>query len=313
MGDSVRILVTGGAGYVGFPLCEQLARHGHDVVVLDNLVTTGDRAPSLQRFARIERVDVTDRGACLAAIGRVRPAVVVHLAALHFIPECNRRPVDAVRINVLGTENVLAACALTPGVSKVIVTSSAAVYPVSDGFLGEKTDPQPTDIYGITKAVNERQARDFADATGISTVAVRLFNVFGPGETNPHVVPEIVNQLRAQQYQLKLGNVSPKRCYVYIDDVVDGFETLVDARLPEPFSILNLGTSDEASVGELIDMISGMLSVKIDIGVDPSRSRLSDRPFLRCDPALIASTTGWKARYSIEAGLRQLLVAEQLL
>jgi UDP-glucose 4-epimerase len=309
----VRILVTGGAGYVGFPLCRQLANHGHDIIVIDNLVTTSDCLPALQQFVRVEQVDITDGAACVAAVAQARPECVVHLAALHFIPECNRRPVNAVMINVVGTQNVLDACSRVPDISRVVVTSSAAVYPVSDEFMQEESLAGPTDIYGITKAANERQGQQFAQVTGITTVAVRLFNVFGPGETNPHVVPEIIEQLRSQKYSLALGNVSPKRCYVYVDDVVDGFEALVTASLPPGYTTVNLGTSEEASVSELVDMISEMLGTRIEIRSDAARTRASDRPFLRCNPERMASLTGWRARWSIHEGLRQLLIAEHLL
>jgi len=309
----MRILVTGGAGYVGFPLCQKLHRRGDHVIVVDSLATTAGREPALAAFADIKRVDITDRAACLSAIVEAEAEVVVHLAALHFIPDCNRRPADAVRINVLGTQNVLDGCAAAPSVRRVVVTSSAAVYPVSDCFMRETAKAEPSDIYGITKAVNEGQAAELARATGISTVAVRLFNVFGPGETNPHVVPAIIDQLRAGKHRLDLGNVSPKRCYVYVDDVVDGFEAIAGAVLPDRFTTLNLGTSEEASVGELIDMMSAMLATRLEVANDPERRRPSDRQYLRCDPTLIKSLTGWQADHSIQAGLRQLLASEQLL
>jgi UDP-glucose 4-epimerase len=258
-------------------------------------------------------VEITDRAACVAATLAASPEVVIHLAALHFIPECNRRPDEAVRINVIGTENLLEACSQVPGLARVVITSSAAVYGISDSYMNEAAKPEPSDIYGTTKTVNEWQAREFAALTGISTVAVRLFNVFGPGETNPHVLPAIMDQLRARQRKLKLGSVSPKRCYVYIDDVVNGFETVARARLPETFTTMNLGTSEEASVGELIEMMSSMLKTKLEVVEDSSRLRPSDRPYLRCDPSLIKALTGWQPRHSIEAGLRQLLMSEQLL
>src|SRR5207247_1130965 len=110
----MRILVTGGAGYVGFPLCQKLHRRGDHVIVVDSLATTAGREPALAAFADIKRVDITDRAACLSAIVEAEAEVVVHLAALHFIPDCNRRPADAVRINVLGTQNVLDGCAAAP-------------------------------------------------------------------------------------------------------------------------------------------------------------------------------------------------------
>ena len=107
--------------------------------------------------------------------------MAVHLAAIHFIPKCNRRPVDATRIKVLGTESLLRCCRGVPSIRRVIVTSSAAVYPISDEALADDSPAAPTDIYGITKATNEWQAERFAEDTGLEVLSVRLFNVFGPG------------------------------------------------------------------------------------------------------------------------------------
>lgn len=307
-----KVLVTGGAGYVGLPLCRQLALQGHDVVVIDNGTSGRERLREARRHAVVCEVDITDADACMRTIQDERPAVVVHLAALHFIPECNRRPVDAVRINVLGTQAVLDGCADLPGLSRVLVTSSAAVYPVTDAFCQETDAVDPTDIYGITKAANEWQARQFAHRTAVSTVAVRLFNVFGPGETNPHLLPEIVDQLKRGRTRLSLGNPHPRRSYVFIDDVVDGFEAMINASLPPGFHTFNLSHREEASVTDLLDILSKQLGVTLVAERDPARMRASDRPFLRCDPSLTLRLTGWKARYSIEDGLRELLRHEGL-
>jgi UDP-glucose 4-epimerase len=307
-----RILVTGGAGYVGFPHCRQLAQRGHEVIVLDDGTSGRSRLDDVRQHALVHEVDITNAPACARTVQNVQPDVVIHLAALHFIPECNRRPVDAVRINVIGTDALLKGCAAVPGLARVVVTSSAAVYPVTDVFSRESDPPGPTDIYGITKATNEWQARRFTEETGVTTVAVRLFNVFGPGETNPHLLPEIIAQLKAGRHRLALGNPTPKRSYVFIDDVVDAFEAMAMAPLPDGFHIMNLGHREEASVIDLLRMISSSLGAELSAEQDPARVRPSDRPFLRCDPDLTAQLTGWIAKFSIEAGVREFLRREGL-
>lgn len=308
-----RIVVTGGAGYVGLPLSRRLVDRGHDVTVIDTGISGADRLDQVRTFARVETADITDPAACASAVERAAPEKVMHLAAIHFIPECNRRPVDAVRVNVLGTQNVLNACAQARSLSKVLITSSAAVYPIADAFFKETDAIGPTDIYGITKATNERQGQEFAMNTGVQTVAVRLYNVYGPGETNPHLLPDIVEQLRVGKTRLALGNVTPKRCYVYIDDVVDGFEAMLETAFPDTFSILNLGRREEASVTELLALASVALGKALSSEGDPQRVRPSDRPFLRCDPDLTAALTGWRAETSIADGLRRLLRHERIL
>jgi UDP-glucose 4-epimerase len=307
-----RILVTGGAGYVGSPLVAQLSGAGHDVSVLDDGTSGADRLARVGALARVFKADMTKIDDCRRVVGESVPEVVIHLAALHFIPECNRRPVDAVRLNVIGTQNVLDACERLPHVNRVIVTSSAAVYPPSDVHYPESHPTGPTDIYGTCKAVNEWQAEQFASRTGISTVTVRLFNVFGPGETNPHVVPEIIEQLRSGKRRLGLGNVAPKRSYVYIDDVVSGFAAIATAPFEATHTIVNLGQRDEASVADLLEMASDALGEPVEAIADPDKMRPSDRPFLRCDPTRLEMLTGWRARVNIAEGMRKLLEYEGL-
>jgi UDP-glucose 4-epimerase len=307
-----RVLVTGGAGYVGLPLSARLVAEGHDVSVLDDGTSGAERLAAVDRVARLFRADMTSPDDCRRVFGETNPEVVVHLAALHFIPECNRRPVDAVRLNVIGTQNILDAAAASNGVSRMVVTSSAAVYPPSDVHYAESHPVGPTDIYGTCKAVNEWQAEQFAARTGVSTVTVRLFNVFGPGETNPHVVPEIVEQLRSGKRQLALGNISPKRSYVYIDDVVSGFVAVAISPFDARHTIVNLGQRDEASVADLLDMASKALGEPVEAVADAQRVRPSDRPFLRCDPTRLEESTGWSAQVSIAEGMRRLLEHEGL-
>ena len=309
-----RILITGGAGYVGLPLVRRLELAGHNVCVIDNGASGRNRLDQVTKLATFcSLTDVTDRGGILAAFRAFKPEIVIHLAALHFIPECNRRPVDAVRVNVLGTQAVLTAAATVGTVHRVVVTSSAAVYPVAENWFVESDRIGPTDIYGITKATNEHQAEVFAKETGISTIAVRLFNVFGPGETNPHVLPAIIEQLKAGGTRLQLGNVAPKRSYVFIDDVVAAFDAIASSAFPDVFAILNVGNPEEASVSDLLHMMSSLLGVELIVQPDASRTRISDRQFLRCDPNLIMKLTTWRPSHTIREGIRKLLLHESLL
>jgi UDP-glucose 4-epimerase len=308
-----RIVVTGGAGFVGLPLCRKLNALGHDVWAIDNLIFGVHKGAQLDGAARLIKADIGARNEVAAALGEIAPSSVVHLAALHFVPECNLRPVDAVRINILGTQSVLDSCRNISTIERIVVTSSAAVYPISDQYFTEAQGVGPTDIYGTTKAANEWQAARFSAETGVRTAVVRLFNVFGPGETNPHVIPEIVEQLKRGSTELRLGNVASRRCYVYVDDVVDGYVALLRAELPHGSTVVNLGTREEASVEEIVDIMSSLLRREIRIAYDAGHGRLSDRTFLRCDPTRMRDLTGWQAQHTLRAGLDCLLRREGLL
>jgi UDP-glucose 4-epimerase len=310
----LKIVVTGGVGFVGLPLCRKLHALGHDLLVVDNLKCGEGRARDLPDAVRLETLDIRRQLELQALFRSFAPAAVIHLAAIHFIPECNRNPVEAIDINVVGTDSVLQACAGSgPGLERVIVTSSAAVYPIADDYFSEASPLGPTDIYGQTKAINERQLARFAAAHDVRSVGVRLYNVYGPGETNPHVIPEIVDQIKRGSSVLSLGDTAPKRSYVFVDDVADAYVRLLAAALSEPCTIVNLGNSAEASVDEVVGTIATLLGTTLAISHDPARYRPSERPFLRCDPSRLTRLTGWQPTRTLLNGLKELLCYERLL
>src|SRR5262249_50082592 len=131
------------------------------------------------------------------------PDFVIHLAALHFIPYCNAHPLETLQVNVVGTQNLLEALRPCPPAS-LVIASSAAVYPIRDHANTEESQIGPTDIYGLTKWTNEQQLQLFARQVTTRCAAARLFNVFGPHETNPHVIPEIVDQMLLGREEIAL-------------------------------------------------------------------------------------------------------------
>ncbi|MEM1145227.1 MAG: NAD(P)-dependent oxidoreductase [Pseudomonadota bacterium] len=307
-----KVLVTGGAGFVGVPVTLLVAK-SHDVLVIDTFRYQQETSTAIESVASLARVDVRDYGALLEVFMSFRPEVVLHLAAIHFIPECNKHPVLAADINITGTENVLRAAEESCSVKRVIVTSSAAVYPISNEALSDESSPDPTDIYGTTKAVNESQAKRFTERSGIASVSVRLFNVFGPGETSPHVIPEIIKQLGSGSNAIQLGNLDPKRSYIHVNDVAAAFSALVTARLPADSLCLNIGHEEEASVQDIIDVIARTTHRRLEVIQDPGRVRKSDRMHLRCDCSRARKFLGWSPTYSLEEGLRELLASAKLI
>ena len=164
--------------------------------VLDNL-SFGKRALAGVPDAQFHMADIRDREATMAVLERVKPEQVLHLAAIHFIPYCNQHPVEAAEININGTINVLDACEKAGSVRQVFAASTAAVYPIANGAMDEMHATGPMDIYGITKLATEKLVSEFHLRTGIATIVGRFFNAFGPNETNPHLIPEIQQQVLA--------------------------------------------------------------------------------------------------------------------
>ena len=297
------VLVTGGAGFIGSHLVERLVAEGCRVSVLDDL-SRGSR-DWVPVKTDIFVADVTDATAVRDVVAQVRPDAVVHLAALHFIPAVDGAPELARAINVQGTENVLAACAGTPP-RRLLFASTAAVYPNQSEPLGERTPPAPTDLYGATKLEGERLVERFASSNGVDCVVARIFNVMGPRETNPHVVPEIVEQVRSGSDEIELGNLEPRRDLTDVRDVAAALACLVQMA-PAGLSVFNVGSGRALSVLELVQECERIVGRPLRIRQVPERMRRVERETLVADTGLIAETVGWRPERDVGTTLAELI------
>lgn len=296
----MRILVTGGNGFVGRALVRALVP-AHDVTVLDNL-RSGDVRFAEKELAEFElrRVDIRSHEQVSSAVAEFVPDVIVHLAAIHYIPECQSDPSLAAATNILGTVNLLEIC---PPDTRFVFASSASVYRKSEAALNEDNSPLgPNDVYGTTKLHGEDYLRYFAEWRGFPAVAVRLFNVVGPGETSPHILPEIVAQLKAGRRTLRLGNIAPKRDFIHVADAAAGFMATATSGVIEPgvTETVNLGRGEAHSVGDLIELLAEVANEEISVEVDPGRFRRADNPLLLADIKKIKDLFGWTPQLDLK-------------
>jgi UDP-glucose 4-epimerase len=302
---STRILVVGGAGFVGSHLVERLVTTGARVEIVDNLVR--GRREWLPSDASFHQADIRDQSSLQRIVGQVRPDVVFHLAALHFIPQVDGAPELAWEVNVEGTRNLLVAL-LPCAPQTLLFASTAAVYPDRAGPIAESCQAGPIDLYGKTKVEGERLVAQFETDTGTKSLIARIFNVIGRRETNPHVVPELVDQLRQGSSRVRLGNLNTRRDYT---DAVDVAEAL--CRLIEPtvrHRIFNVGSGRGVSAAELVETCEEILGRRIAVEVDPGRLRAQDRRELVAEVGLLRDTTGWLPRRPLRRTLAELLSGE---
>jgi UDP-glucose 4-epimerase len=299
-----RTLVTGGFGFVGAELCKVLVEQGHEVAVLDDLsVGSADNlAPAVASEVRPLIGDVRDLESVERFLYEVRPTCVIHLAAVHFIPTCETQPTLAVGVNVAGTQSVLEACARADCVESVVIASSGAVYEPSMTRHGEDDAIGPTDVYGYTKEWAEKLGLYFHDRTAIPIGVARIFNVVGPGETNPHLLPAIIEQIRVGD-ELRLGNLTTRRDYVFSGDVAEGLVRLADGCRGTGVLTCNLGSESALSGMELVELVASAAGRAVSVTGDPARFRESDRPVLMSDCTRARSTLGWHARTPIESAV----------
>jgi len=302
------IVVTGGAGFIGSMLCKLLVERGDDVVVIDNL-RNGQREliDALGPKARLLEVDIRDTEAVRTMMKDVRPESLCHLAAIHFIPYCNQHPQEALDINVQGTLSLLEACKVAPP-RMTVVASTAAVYDICDEPCQESDVPRPLDIYGVSKRTCEQLARLYAADTKAPCIAMRIFNAVGPNETNPHLVPQLLNQLIRGESTIALGNLEPRRDYINTVDLARALICALDHK-QNGYDVFNAGTGKEHSVKDIVEMCESILGRKITIKQSPHLVRKVDRMHLCADNRKIREATGWEPRVSIQETLLDLLEA----
>ncbi len=300
------ILVTGGAGFIGSHLVKRLITLKHNVLVIDDL-SFGKREsiPQISENLSFVEGDIANKKLLVVLIKEFRPEIVIHLAAIHFIPYCNENPVRTVETNIIGTRCLLEACKIVKP-HTLVFPSSGAVYAISDRELSEEDLTEPTDIYGISKLIGEDMCRLFYRETGIRTIIARLFNVYGPGETNPHVIPEIIKQLKEGKLEIELGNTEPKRDFINAKDVADALIALSNDFLGE-FDVFNIGSGKEYSVREIVEICERIIGREIKVKGTISRKREGDRMHLLSDIEKIIKETSWKPKINIEDGLEELL------
>jgi len=276
------------------------------VHILDNLACGTHRLTQLDLHeARLHCLDIRDSAGVRTLVQTLAPEVIFHLAAVHYIPACEESPGEATAINVAGTVNLLAAVANR---ARFVFASTAAVYAPGDrAYTETEGNIGPIDIYGITKLQAETFVRYFHDRGKIDAVIVRLFNVIGAGETNPHLVPAVISQIGRGEHRVQLGNLFPQRDYIDVRDAAEGFRRLGAA--PPGGSgtgatISNLGTGRSYAVREVVEKIGAAAQVSLEIVQDPKRVRLNDRPRLCASTAALEAITGWTPRRTLAESLQ---------
>jgi UDP-glucose 4-epimerase len=298
------VLVTGGAGFIGSALCHHLTSAGQRVLVYDDL--SRGRRGYLPPDVALIAGDIRDGAMLQRAVSSAKPDVVVHLAAMHFIPDCIARPDEARQVNVDGTQRVLECCR-ADAVRSFIFASTAAVYAPSDDACDEDATPLgPLEIYGETKLEGEQLVRAFHEETGATSTILRLFNAIGHNETNPHVLPHIFESLRTADV-VHLGNTTPRRDYIDTRDIAEAIRAVM--RSAEGFQVLNVGSGAAYSVDDVIDRLRGILGREITVVQEPARMRTSDRMMLLADTERLRRATDWTPRFALDDTLRDMVVS----
>ena len=309
-GGAKRVLVTGADGFIGSHLVEALVRAGREVraFVWYN---------SFNSWGWLDRCGEDVRGRFEVFAGDVRDPngmrtamrdcdTVLHLAALIAIPFSYHSPDSYVDTNIRGTLNVLQA-ARDLGVARVVHTSTSEVYGTARTVPIREDHPlQGQSPYSATKIGADQLAYSFHCAFGTPVTILRPFNTYGPRQSARAVIPTVITQIASGERRIRLGSVHPTRDFTYVADTVRGF--MLAASAPGVLGeVVNLGTDDEISVGELAALIAEVMGARIEIESDEARVRpaASEVERLRADNAKARALLGWSPEYRGREGLRR--------
>jgi UDP-glucose 4-epimerase len=297
----MRILVTGGAGFIGSHVAEQLLVRGHEVTIVDNL-SSGKRE-NVPEGARFYEADV--RSGCKEVFKDFEPEALCHQAAQMDVRRSVREPDFDADVNVLGTLRLLQNCVEYDVDRVVFASSGGAIYGEQLEFPATEEHPQyPISPYGVSKLAGERYLHFFSVEHGISYAALRYANVYGPRQ-DPHgeagVVAIFCGNLAENRASKINGTGEQTRDYVYVKDVAGANVLALENEVPS--GAYNVGTGVETSVNELHELLR-KISGK---DVTPAHGTAKPGEQLRSsvDPALANQVLGWRPEVGLAAGLEQ--------
>lgn len=300
----VRVLVTGGSGFIGSHLTRRLVLEGADVHVLTSTVSSvyPTRLTDVRGDISLHEGNLTDRTAMEGLAGDVRPEVIFHLGAYTHVGKSWQRIDECVQANIQGTVNLLEALA---GIDyrRFVNTGTSEIYGAIEVPFREDAKVQPVSPYAVSKYAAEMYCRLGHQSHGWPIVRLRPFNAYGPTQTPDRIIPEIILRgLRGEPLRMTTGTQT--REFNYVEDLVDGF--LAAATVPGvEGELINLGNGQEVSIA---DLARTLLEV-MDDPIEPELGALPDRPVeiwrMYADPTKARELLGWDPEHDLREGLRK--------
>lgn len=293
----MRILITGGAGFIGSHLVDRLIKENHKVVVIDNL-TTG-RKENVNSRANFHNLDICD-------FDKIKPLFknidfIFHLAAIPRVPVSVEDPVGTSKVNILGTINVFKA-AIEAKVKRVIFASSSSVYGNQEKLpLKEDMKPNPISPYALQKLVGEQFAKLFTKLYGVPIISLRYFNVFGPridfNSDYSLVIGKFLKQKAEHKPLTIFGDGEQTRGFCYVDDVVEANIKAMESEKLKGGEVINISSGKSYSISYLADLIGG------------EKQYLPPRPgdvlHTEADITLAKNLLNWQPKVPFEEGLKK--------
>lgn len=304
----MRILVTGGAGFIGRHLVRYLLKQGHTVTIFDNFSnSTKDSVSDLTSMGAISiEGDVTDMEDIVSATRDQE--IVVHLAAKISVSESIKNPQETMRVNVDGAMNVLEGCKKN-SVRNTILVSSAAVYGdvgSPQTILTEDSRTNPLSPYGKSKLTMEQMASEFVKSNKMSCVIFRIFNIYGKGQSDEYagVMTRFTKRIQNNESLVIYGDGLQTRDFVSIDDVIVAFSCAMSA-FDKHGRIYNIGSGKSVSIKDLAGLMLQITGKKLEVFFEPARE--GDIRFSQASIERARKELGYNPRVDLVEGMKNYL------
>ena len=302
-----RIVVIGGAGFIGSTLADRLLSEGWHVTAIDGFDPFYPRAIKEANVAEarsrpafnLTEVDTRSRDDLIATIERARPEVVVDLAARAGVRPSIADPDAYIDINVRGFQHTLAAAQAVG--ARLVFASSSSVYGADPRrpFREEQMEGRPLSPYGATKVAGEALAHAHHAITGLPVAIARLFTVYGPRQRPDLAINSFARRMLAGEPIALYDGGRGSRDYTYVDDVVDALVRLIDA--PAAYVLVNVGGHSPVTTTELVDRLENALEVRAIRELAPAQP--GDVPATYADITRARDVLGWQPRVGLDEGL----------
>jgi nucleoside-diphosphate-sugar epimerase len=299
-----RVLLTGGAGFVGANLARRLLRDGHEVHLLVYPQSNLWRLRQIVDHLYLHEADLADLDRLQALATNIQPDWIFHLA-VHGAYSCQTDLRRMVQTNIIGTINLVESFR-KEGFETFVNTGSSSEYGYKDHAPHEADWIDPNSYYAVTKASATLYCRYTANSQGVRIPTLRLYSVYGPYEEPTRLMPTLIRH-GLQGTLPPLVNPDIARDYVYIDDVCDAY--LLAARQPtdEHGPVFNVGTGIQTSLRDLVDIARRELAIKAEPVWGSMADRHWDTTTWVADSRKIQSELGWHPRYSVETGFQEMV------
>lgn len=290
----MRALITGSQGFVGKYLRQELEASGYEVIGLD-----------VQPGENTIQADLLNPEQLAATVRQAKPDAVFHLAGQADVAKSWKIPQKTMEINVIAAVNLMEAVrAFDPSVRMVMVGSSDQYGNLGEAgrLVSEQLETNPQTPYAVSKKAQEEMARVYVRAYGMNICMTRSFNHGGAGQRLGFLIPDfasgIVKVERGEATSLKVGNLTSRRDFTHVRDVVRAYRMI--AEKGKPGEVYNVGSGVTYSAREILDKLCEMADCPIPVEQDPARMRPSDTPVICCDHSKLTHDTGWQPQIPLE-------------